>query len=87
MKNIYSALAAGILALGMAFGAAAQSTAGQDMKNAGTDTKDAVKNTGKGIKKGTVKTGKAIKNGTKKGVNKVSGATAHGSEKMEQKTQ
>jgi hypothetical protein len=87
MKNIYSLMAAGILAIGLSFGAAAQTTAGQDMKNAGTDTKDAAKDAGHGIKKGTVKTGRAIKHGTKKGVNKAAGATENGSEKMKEKTQ
>ena len=47
MKNIYSALAVGILALGLTGGAFAQSTAGQDMKSAGTETKDAAKDVGK----------------------------------------
>ena len=87
MKNIYSAVAVGTLALGMTFGAFAQSTAGQDMKNAGSETKDAAKDVGKGVKKGTVKTGKAIKHGTKKGVHKAAGATENGSEKMREKTQ
>ncbi len=87
MRNIHLFIGAGILALGLTCGAYAQTTAGQDMKDAGHETKDAVKDTGRGIKKGTVKTGRAIKHGTKKGVNKASGATAHGSEKLEQKTQ
>jgi len=87
MKNIYYAAAAGILALGLTCGAYAQTTAGQDMKSAGRETKDAAKDTGKGIKKGTVKTGKAIKHGTKKGVHKAAGATENGSEKMREKTQ
>jgi len=86
MKKIHTVAAAGMLALGLTFGAYAQTTAGEDMKNAGRDTKDAAKNTGKGIKKGTVKTGRAIKNGTKKGVNKAAGATENGSEKLKDKT-
>jgi ribosomal protein L7Ae-like RNA K-turn-binding protein len=87
MKNIYPAIAAGILTFGLAFGASAQTTAGQDMKNAGSETKDAAKDTGRGIKKGTVKTGKAIKHGTKKGVHKAAGATENGADKLKDKTQ
>ena len=57
-------------------------TAGQDMKNAGTDTKDAAKSTGHGIKKGT-KTGyRKTKNGTKKAYHKTGHGVAKVGDKM-----
>lgn len=40
-------------------------SAGQDMKSAGHDTKDAAKDAGKGVKKGTTKSWHATKKGTK----------------------
>ena len=47
---------AGVLAVGMSSGFAfAQDGAKQDMKNAGTETKDAAKDTGHGISTGTKK--------------------------------
>jgi hypothetical protein len=57
-------------------------TAGQDIKNAGTDTKDATKSAGKGIGKGT-KTGY---NKTKSGTKKVYHKTASGTKKAVHKT-
>ncbi len=53
-------------------------TAGQDIKNAGTDTKDAAKSTGRGVKKGT-KTGY---HKTKAGTKKVYHKTGHGIAKV-----
>ena len=46
-------------------------TAGQDVKDAGHDTKDAAKDTGHGVAKGT----KAVAHGTKKGTNKAYDST------------
>lgn len=48
----------------------------QDMKTAGSDTKDAAK-----------KTGRATKNGTKKVVNKSAKKTKEGADKVQDKTQ
>ena len=60
-------------------------TAGQDIKNAGHDTKDAAKDTGHGIKKGT-KTGyRKTKNGTKKAYHKTGRGVAKVGDKMEGK--
>jgi len=60
-------------------------TAGQDMKNAGHDTKDAAKDTGRGVKKGT-KTGyRKTKNGTKKAYHKTGSGVAKVGDKMEGK--
>ena len=72
-------------------------TAKQDMKDAGTDTKNAVKNTGHGIAKGTktaarkTKNGtetaaRKTKNGTKKVVHKAAHGTAKTADKVENKT-
>ncbi len=48
-------------------------TAGQDMKNAGNDTKSATKSAGSGISKGTKKAYSKTKHGTKKAYHKVDG--------------
>jgi hypothetical protein len=62
--------------------ASAPQSAGQDMKNAGTDTKDAAKDVGHGVKKGTKKGYHKTRNGTKKVYNK----TAKGTKKAYHKT-
>jgi hypothetical protein len=60
-------------------------TAGQDMKDAGHDTKNAAKSTGRGVKKGT-KTGyRKTKNGTKKAYHKTGAGVAKVGDKMEGK--
>jgi len=62
-------------------------TAGQDMKDAGHDTKEAAKKTGHGVKKGT-KTGyRKTKNGTKKAYHKTGSGVAKVGDKMEGKPQ
>ena len=48
-------------------------TATQDMKNAGTSTKNATKSAGSGISKGTKKAYHKTKKGTKKAYHKVDG--------------
>ena len=48
-------------------------TPGQDMKNAGSDTKSATKSAGSGISKGTKKAYHKTKRGTKKAYHKVDG--------------
>jgi hypothetical protein len=57
--------------------AATASTGGakQDMKNAGTETKNAAKDAGNGVKKGTKKAYDSTKSGTKKAVNKTKSTT------------
>jgi hypothetical protein len=62
-----------IPAIGMA--QSSDSGAKQDMKNAGTDTKNATKSAGNGIKKGTKKSVNATKSGTKKAYNKTANTT------------
>jgi hypothetical protein len=52
-----------------------QTTAKQDMKNAGQNTKDAAKDTGNGVKKGTKKSVHATKRGTKKAYHKTKNTT------------
>lgn len=82
----HSILIASIMAFGLTFAAAAQ-TAGQDLKNAGTETKDAtkdaVKGTGKAVKKGARKT----KNGVKHAANATASETEKGAAKVKQKTE
>ncbi len=73
-----------LLAATLTFGSSAiAQSAGQDMKNAGTDTKDAAKSTGSGIKKGTKTAYRKTKNGTKKAYHK----TGKGAEKVGDKMQ
>ncbi len=67
MKLTIAMLALGIAAFGQ--------TAGQDMKNAGHDTKEAGKDVGRGTVKATKKTGRAIKHGTHKAAHKVAEKT------------
>lgn len=57
-------------------------TAGQDIKDAGHDTKDAAKDTGHGVKKGTTKAW----HGTKKGTEKAYDGTKSGTETAYDKT-
>jgi len=81
MKSRWTGL---LLASTLTFGASAiAQTAGQDMKNAGTDTKDAAKSAGSGVKKGTKKAYHKTKSGTKKAYHK----TGKGAEKVGDKMQ
>jgi hypothetical protein len=50
-------------------------TAGQDIKHAGADTKDAAKTTGHGVAKGTTKAYDKTKEGTEKGYDKTKAGT------------
>ncbi|MBB5055397.1 putative small secreted protein [Granulicella aggregans] len=82
-KTIWTGLLASTLVLG-SISAMAQ-TAGQDIKDAGHETKQAAKDTGHGIKKGT-KTGyHKTKNGTKKAYHKTGSGIAKVGDKMEGK--
>jgi len=73
-----------LLAAALTFASSAiAQTAGQDMKHAGTDTKDAAKSTGRGVKEGTKTAYRKTKNGTKKAYHK----TGEGAEKLGDKMQ
>jgi hypothetical protein len=73
----------GILVIALLFGVSAAlpvyGQVGQDLKNAGKDTKDATvtgaKKTGKGTKKAAKKTGHEVKKGTHKAADKVADKT------------
>ena len=54
---------------------AQDSSAKQDLKDAGRDTKNAAKDAGNGIKKGTKTAARKTKNGTKKAWNKTKNTT------------
>lgn len=76
-------LLAGILTLGMSSTFAwSQDGAKRDMKNAGTETKDAAKDTGHGISTGTHKAYHKTSEGTKTAYDK----TKHGTKKAYHKT-
>lgn len=64
---------AAALSVSLPSAAAFAQTAGQDMKNAGSDTKDAAKDVGHGVKKGTKKAYHKTKHGTKKVIHKIDG--------------
>lgn len=82
-KTIWTGLLASTLALGSV--CAIAQTAGQDMKDAGHDTKNAAKETGHGVKKGT-KTGyRKTKNGTKKVYHKTGSGLKKLGDKMDGK--
>ena len=63
-----------IAALGVT-GMFADDTAKQDIKKAGTDTKDAAKHVGSATKKGATKSTHAVKSGVHKGATKVADKT------------
>jgi hypothetical protein len=62
------------------------SQVGQDLKNAGADTKDAAVTGAKKTKNGTKKAYHATTKGVKKGVNKTATVTAKGADKVAGKT-
>ncbi len=82
-KTIWTGLLASTLVLGSVT-AIAQS-AGQDMKDAGHDTKQAAKDTGHGVKKGTKTAYRKTKNGTKKAYHKTGSGIAKVGDKMDGK--
>ena len=79
-----------VFALALLFGAATavpmHAQVGQDLKNAGHDTKDAVKTGAKKTTKGTKKAYHSTVHGVKKGTNKAASATAKGADKVAGKT-
>ena len=75
-----------VLTFGMSSAfAPAQDGAKQDMKNAGTETKDAAKDAGHGVSKGTKKAYHKTKRGTKKAYHKTARGTKHVANKVEGK--
>lgn len=81
MKKTIGILAAGVLLSGLTV--FAQDTAKDDMKKAGSDTKQAAKASGRAVKNA----GKGVAKGAKKGVHKAASATENGADKLKQKTQ
>jgi hypothetical protein len=80
MKNFYALMGAGLILAGLTF--ADDTTAKQDMKQAGSDVKTAGKATGTATKHAA----KGVAKGSKKVVNKGAAATASGASKVEDKT-
>ncbi len=81
-----SAVLASSLLLGACLTGGAQSTATQDIKSAGSETKDAAKDTGHAVAKGTKHVAHKTARGAKKIAHKTARATRHGAEKVEDKT-
>jgi hypothetical protein len=71
-----------VLTLGMSSAIVMAQTAGQDIRHAGTETKDATKDTGHGISKGTKKAYHKTSEGTETAYDK----TKHGTKKAYHKT-
>jgi hypothetical protein len=84
MKNI-AVIAELVLGLGLTAGAHAQ-TVGEDLKKAGSETKDATKDAGKGVGKATKTGARKTKNGVKKGANTAARGVEKGANKVEAKT-
>jgi len=84
MKN-FPTLGMVFLGFGLAMAGSAQ-TATQEMKQAGTETKEAAKSAGRSVKKGTKNAAHNTKRVAKKGVNKVASGTEKGAEKLKEKT-
>ncbi len=82
MKRISTA----VITAAMAFSLSAFAQVKQDMKDAGSDTKNAAKDVGHGTVTATKKTGHAIKKGTKKVVHGTAEGTEKGAAKVEGKT-
>lgn len=87
-NGIVSAVLASSLLLGVGLAAAAQTgtTATEDIKSAGHETKSAAKDTGHAVAKGTRHVAHKTARGTRKVVHKTARATRNGAEKVEQKT-
>jgi hypothetical protein len=75
MKAIELTSGSLLLALALTCAPAIAQTAGQDMKNAGTDTKNAAKDAGHGVKTGTVKAYDKTASGTKTAYHKTANGT------------
>ncbi|HVJ07107.1 MAG TPA: hypothetical protein VM554_01880 [Acidisarcina sp.] len=81
-----SVVLAGSLLLGATLAATAQTTATQDMKAAGSETKSAAQDTGHAVSKGTRHAAHKTKRAARKAAHKTAGATRRGAEKVEQST-
>jgi hypothetical protein len=75
MKRIIRTMLCAAVSLGLSGMAFGQTTAKEDIKDAGRSTKRAAK-----------KTGSAVKKGTKKAVNKSAAGVEKGAEKVKEKT-
>jgi hypothetical protein len=84
--NRYTTMAATIVGFALSVAAPAQ-TAGQDMKDAGHETKEAAKDAGKGTVHATKTAARKTKNGTKHVAHATADATRRGADKVEGKTQ
>lgn len=74
-----------VLAFGASSAVTLAQTAGQDMKNAGHETKDATVDAGHGVSKGTKKAYHKTKRGTKKAYHKMKRDTKKAARKVEGK--
>jgi hypothetical protein len=84
MGGMKIALLSATLLIGASFVLPAQ--VGQDLKNAGSDVKDAATTGAKKTKNGTTKAAKATGKGVKKGTNKAASETEKGAGKVKDKT-
>ena len=85
VKNI-PMMFAFVLGLGLTAGAYAQTTAGQDLKNAGHETKEATKDAAKGTGKGIETGAKKTKRATKRAAHATARGVEKGADKVEDKT-
>jgi hypothetical protein len=85
-NRIACALLTTALCVGMAAPAALAQTAGQDMKDAGHETKNATKDVGHGVAKGTKKAYHKTEHGTEKAYDKTKEGTEKGYHKTAQGT-
>jgi predicted small secreted protein len=74
------------LVLGASISMASAQTAGQDMKNAGHETKEAAKDVGKGTEHAAKTTGRKTKNVAKRATHATAKETEKGADKVEEKT-
>jgi predicted small secreted protein len=86
-KNVKILPLAGASIIGIVLAAATPAqTAGQDIKNAGHETKEAAKDAGKGTAKAAKTGARKTKNGVKKGAHATASGVEKGADKVEDKT-
>ena len=83
--KVLQILAVPFFAIALVASASAQ-TAGQDMRNAGHETKEAAKDVGKGTAQAAKTTGRKTKRVAKRATHAVAEETAEGASKVERKT-
>ena len=83
--KIFPIFGASIIGIALAAATPAQ-TAGQDVKNAGHESKEAAKDVGKGTAKATKTGARKTKNGVKKGAHATASGIEKGADKVEDKT-